>query len=487
MALTKAHNRMIESASANVVDFGADSTGVAYSDTAIAAAIATGLNVYFPKGTYRISGRIEPAVNQTLYGDGEQLTTILADDGITAIRIETSFVSIKDMTIQCDRAASATWSSTAAKGIYAKLGPDAVGSDPTGYIQDIIIERVIVKRFYESVEINGGYFLTIRNVQTIEDNFGFIINRNLTSPYTSTTLTMDKAFARGSNNNYTPNTGSIGIQVWNTTNMTIVGCDGERYEQAALFKGIQSGNIDDFYCEYAKYGIEFHTLNGLVNLRSVYYNNVGDQYSSGGYTVRVSYGTLTYASGRFIATDNSADLATDGKMIAFGKAVDEITGVNAAEYDEIVHSNLDVTTIKAASVLRIGSAESKGSILVAGADGVADTVDVVFTPNSVADWRGVGIRLITISSRANSSADTTYHEKVLTFSFIGATDSLVAVADIDVSKPGAANVSLNTQSIASGVITVTLNATPKTGGAWNTLIVAEILPTIASGSLALSQ
>ena len=36
----------------SVLDFGADSTGVADSSTAISQAIATSKAVYFPKGTY---------------------------------------------------------------------------------------------------------------------------------------------------------------------------------------------------------------------------------------------------------------------------------------------------------------------------------------------------------------------------------------------------------------------------------------------------
>ena len=43
---------MISGAPANVLDFGADPTGVANSTTAINAAIATGRRVRIPAGTY---------------------------------------------------------------------------------------------------------------------------------------------------------------------------------------------------------------------------------------------------------------------------------------------------------------------------------------------------------------------------------------------------------------------------------------------------
>jgi hypothetical protein len=52
MPLTKASYSMITGASANVLDYGADPTGVADSTAAFTAAIATGKRVWIPNGTY---------------------------------------------------------------------------------------------------------------------------------------------------------------------------------------------------------------------------------------------------------------------------------------------------------------------------------------------------------------------------------------------------------------------------------------------------
>lgn len=53
MALTKAHNRMIEGASANVLDYGADPTGAVSSTAAIQAAVNSGATrIVIPSGTY---------------------------------------------------------------------------------------------------------------------------------------------------------------------------------------------------------------------------------------------------------------------------------------------------------------------------------------------------------------------------------------------------------------------------------------------------
>lgn len=75
MALTKVTYSMIEGTPANVVDFGADPTGVADSRQAIIDAMTASNVVYFPKGTYTSSATIE-VLNKDIeiIGDGSSLT-----------------------------------------------------------------------------------------------------------------------------------------------------------------------------------------------------------------------------------------------------------------------------------------------------------------------------------------------------------------------------------------------------------------------------
>jgi parallel beta-helix repeat protein len=74
MALTKVSYSMITGTVVNVLDFGADPTGVADSTTQMQAALtavsANGGAVYVPTGTYKISTTLQISGNTRLYGDG---------------------------------------------------------------------------------------------------------------------------------------------------------------------------------------------------------------------------------------------------------------------------------------------------------------------------------------------------------------------------------------------------------------------------------
>lgn len=76
MSLTKASYSMITGAPANVLDFGADPTGVADSAAAFTAALAASGLVYIPNGTYRLNSTITLASNKVLYGAGYDCVAI---------------------------------------------------------------------------------------------------------------------------------------------------------------------------------------------------------------------------------------------------------------------------------------------------------------------------------------------------------------------------------------------------------------------------
>ena len=76
MSLTKASYSMIDGAPVNVLDYGADPTGAASSQSAFVAALATGKSVYIPKGTYLVTGGLVLPEYSTMFGDGPKLSKI---------------------------------------------------------------------------------------------------------------------------------------------------------------------------------------------------------------------------------------------------------------------------------------------------------------------------------------------------------------------------------------------------------------------------
>lgn len=113
MSLTKATYSMIDGAPVNVLDFGADPTGVADSTAAIQAAIDVvkartyGGSVYIPAGDYSVSSlNVGNPINDfkptlTLYGDGVRASRILGNTNalIVVDALGRNFLCLRDMTI----------------------------------------------------------------------------------------------------------------------------------------------------------------------------------------------------------------------------------------------------------------------------------------------------------------------------------------------------------------------------------------------------
>lgn len=97
---------MIEGAPVNVLDYGADATGVADSTSAINAAIASGKSIYFPRGTYLTTGNhvITFPSNQKFFGEGYDASVIKKLSGTNTIFDIAQFAqcSFNDLTIDAN-------------------------------------------------------------------------------------------------------------------------------------------------------------------------------------------------------------------------------------------------------------------------------------------------------------------------------------------------------------------------------------------------
>jgi hypothetical protein len=79
MALTKVSYSMISGETANILDFGADPTGVASSTAALNAAIATNNAVFIPQGTFRLTGQSVLPGGMRIFGVGSSKSLFKCD------------------------------------------------------------------------------------------------------------------------------------------------------------------------------------------------------------------------------------------------------------------------------------------------------------------------------------------------------------------------------------------------------------------------
>lgn len=96
MSLTKATYSMIEGAPANVLDYGADPTGVADSAAAFIAANADGRSIYVPAGNFKLSSAV--TLTQSIVGEGRASRILLADPAAQLI-VDVDNASVRDLTI----------------------------------------------------------------------------------------------------------------------------------------------------------------------------------------------------------------------------------------------------------------------------------------------------------------------------------------------------------------------------------------------------
>lgn len=80
MALTKVSYSMIEGATVNILDKGADPTGVTGSSAAIQAALAEGKTVFIPDGEFRLDVDVNVPSDSVIVGNGEK-SILKCDDG----------------------------------------------------------------------------------------------------------------------------------------------------------------------------------------------------------------------------------------------------------------------------------------------------------------------------------------------------------------------------------------------------------------------
>jgi len=145
MSLTKVTYSMINAAPANVLDYGADPTGVSDSTAAFNLAIATLKKVYVPKGTYLVNATIN---NKTIiYGDGSSVSTLKPYN--TAIAALTYSLQVGDWYYHSE-IRDIGFRGTSKVGVGFTFGQTV----PSDYVSD--------DQFCHNVKFYGCYFTGLR-------------------------------------------------------------------------------------------------------------------------------------------------------------------------------------------------------------------------------------------------------------------------------------------------------------------------------------
>ena len=103
MSLTKVTFSMTQGQVVNVLDFGADPTGVADSTQAINNALAAGAEIFLPAGTYKITSITHPNTQKIIRGEGKN-STVISSSGTYGLIYGTNtgsrFSQLRDLKIQ---------------------------------------------------------------------------------------------------------------------------------------------------------------------------------------------------------------------------------------------------------------------------------------------------------------------------------------------------------------------------------------------------
>jgi Pectate lyase superfamily protein len=299
MSLTKVSFSMIEGAPFNVLDYGADPTGVANSTAAILLAVAAGGSdcaIYFPTGTYKVTSQILISNDRVhIYGDGAYATTIMfaPTANSTLFKFEQSGTTIN-------------------QGSVRNL---AIRSNDNTYVKYALHFIDISGYYVSNVVIGGG--VAIGNAGFWTDptysSYGIYIQGRDSTGFNEITCFADKPIVVGPN----PNVGSPPVQIsidhFNFNNLFL----GATYNPCVTFTtgvvatqvsftGYQAWALGEggFYwvdatSPGASNGLSFENVRYENNRdQSKYFINI--QSASGVQNVQVSGGQFGYTNGFYL-------------------------------------------------------------------------------------------------------------------------------------------------------------------------------------------
>lgn len=171
---------------ANIIAYGADSTGSADSTAAIQRAIDTGKTIYIPKGTYRLTATLTMDTHyQRMFGDGQDLSIIKPDNtAFTALTIAsvswTQYATFADFAIVAG-------GSTCVGGIVIGDG----SSTTLNYGSGLVFSRIRVRGFTGAgsygIRMRSSYTSTFQDVNIYNCYYGYYVTTESVANLITTT------------------------------------------------------------------------------------------------------------------------------------------------------------------------------------------------------------------------------------------------------------------------------------------------------------
>ena len=158
MSLTKVSYSMIQGAPVNVLDYGADPTGVADSTQAIQDAIDTGNSVYLPTGTYKTSSTLTfNTTFQNFTGDGTGSKIRYTGTGIAILIDGTASPAYRILSTFGDFFVEGNSGASAGTGI--KVSECA----------NVLLQNIYIRSFNVGLFLKGSLISNFNNVYCLEN------------------------------------------------------------------------------------------------------------------------------------------------------------------------------------------------------------------------------------------------------------------------------------------------------------------------------
>jgi hypothetical protein len=277
MSLTKASYSLIKGAPINVLDYGADPTGVSDSAPAIRLALAAGKAVYFPAGNYLVNSSISitPALaGRVLFADGAQDSPVanIWCKNITGylFTFDTAGTNISEFTLKglsfdgsngetTSQAGDWTKGSTTWQGVFK----NTTGATPgTGFALEVFVRDCTVSwskvASAAAFDVRGLFYVTIENtrIQGFVNGYGVFLGGGVTS----TTITLRKNYFLFCQECVTVITGATDVQLYDCVFDSVIVATSIFFSKT-LFSGCYFENIGyDITGASRNYGISLKSL-----------------------------------------------------------------------------------------------------------------------------------------------------------------------------------------------------------------------------------